>query len=294
MAAPAVDVILVAAAPGVASPAPAGSLLAPLVRALGPNKTGRERLVLLPPLYLHSVVAAARARRPLRAWGQSVGRTALVWVAHPRASWRELPLLAAHSPTYAAFREEAGGLSEALGATVVAGTVILAQPRKHWERWPDEPLVFHHVWALGPHGQPAGHLWDPAPPSALRRRGVRPGWPESSPTRPPTSLPEGRPRVHVAWPQGGPATASDPSIVTVWKPLAEGRVGDADPVRGLRAQPRHVAIYAVADAQGGATWAVRGSGTGPTRRGALQATQRRPLVWDVLSVDQGRAGIGAS
>jgi len=274
----------VAAAPGPTPTPSPRSLLPNLTEALGPKDAARERLVILPPLYLHAAVAAARRAHPAHALGRRVGRGALVWAAHPGAAWRDLWLLSEHREIYAALRDGVGGLAQALGATVVAGTALLAHPRKHWEGWPDDPLIFHSAWALDPDGVTAGYVRDPDPPLALRRRGVRAGWPEVSPVRPPAALPPGRPRVHVAWPRGGIAQPSGPGFAVVWRPVVQGSVSGVDPVEELGGQPQGVGVYAAADARGGVTWAARIPRNGAMRRGALWAGAARPLVWEVLSL----------
>ncbi|MCB9728205.1 MAG: hypothetical protein H6744_09815 [Deltaproteobacteria bacterium] len=123
--------------------------LAATLAALGPDSAGRTLAA--------SVRRASRAR-PLR--------TGLVRLAWPRVSGDRLRWLALHDLTHRALRGAPAELARRLGATVVAGTAVLAHPRVHWEDWPDSRSLFHTAWVLDPDGEPRCVVRHP-----------RPGWP---------------------------------------------------------------------------------------------------------------------
>lgn len=147
-----------------------GPLLDRLASALA--RTDEPRVVFLPPLAATmaalgpagrglALAGAARAaswRRPLRA--------GLVRLAYPGTSASRLDWLALHDLTHRALRGAPALLASRLGATVVAGTAVLAHPRVHWEDWPDSRSLFHAAWVLGPDGEPRAVVRHP-----------RPGWP---------------------------------------------------------------------------------------------------------------------
>jgi hypothetical protein len=144
-----------------------GPLLDRVARELPP--TEEPRVIFLSPLaatmaalgpagHHRPLAASARAaswRRPLRA--------AMVRLAYPGVRAARLDWLALHDLTHRALRGAPAELASRLGATVVAGTVILAHPRVHWEDWPDTQSLFHAAWVLGPDGEPRGVVRHPRP-----------------------------------------------------------------------------------------------------------------------------------
>ncbi|MEZ4265804.1 MAG: hypothetical protein R3F39_05455 [Myxococcota bacterium] len=120
--------------------------LAATMAALGPRGTGRG---------LSGSARAASWHRP--------GRAALVRLAYPGVHGRRLDWLALHDRTHRALRDAPATLASRLGATVVAGTAVLAHPRVHWEDWPDSRSLFHAAWVLGPDGEPRCVVRHPRP-----------------------------------------------------------------------------------------------------------------------------------
>lgn len=144
-----------------------GPLLDRLARELAP--TDEPRVVFLPPLAATmaalgvagrglALQGAARAASWRRPW-----RAGLVRLAYPGVAAGRLDWLALHDLTHRALRDAPAQLASRLGATVVAGTAVLAHPRVHWEDWPDSRSLFHAAWVLGPDGEPRGVVRHPRP-----------------------------------------------------------------------------------------------------------------------------------
>jgi hypothetical protein len=145
--------------------------LSPLLERLGRElpACAEPRVIFLPPLAATLAALGTAGRgRPLAQAVRAAGwrrpwRSAAVAVAYPGQGADRSAWLALHDLTHRALRGAPAELARRLGATVVAGTAVVAHPRVHWEDWPDSRSLFHAAWVLGPDGEPGAVVRHPRP-----------------------------------------------------------------------------------------------------------------------------------